>query len=678
MKAAILLFVTSALTFSLRAADQAPPPTVITGLDKPSALAVGFGGNICVAVRETNDKNGTAAIQFIEKGKAVTFATGLETPRALAAHQQWLFACQRKRIERIEHNGKVEVYAEPKAFPTEPQSLSALVVDPQSGIIYVCDAGDGHGAGAAVYRISPQKQISLVLDAKRLSTLKTPSGLAMDGASHLLLLDGGAGTLHRIKLADASTELLADGLTDCSGLVWDPFGRLLIGDPQGHRILIIPRPGEKPIPMVSGISTASGFCLGPQGKQILVSDGKSGTVTSVPIAVPGAEVDQRPLAIETELAFPDLEWTGWTGVNTNGKPNPLRPILLTHAGDGSDRVFVPTQQGVVHAFPNDQKAKQTTIFLDLRDRVVFNEQTQDEGFLGLAFHPKFKQNGEFFVFYTTNKAKLTNVLSRFKVSKEDPTRADPNSEEELIRFTKPSWNHDGGTVCFGPDGYLYVTHGDGGFQMDPFDNGQNLQSLMSKVLRIDVDHRDSGKNYAVPLDNPFVGRSDARPEIWAYGFRCIWRMAFDRETGSLWAGDVGQDLYEEIDLVQRGGNYGWNRREGLHPFGPKGRGAGKDFIDPIWEYRHDAGVCIIGGCVYRGKRLPELQGYYVYADYSNAKLFALRFDPKQGRVVENRTIKDRRRATWSFGEDEQGEVYLLSAAPDGRGIFRYARTGGDK
>jgi glucose/arabinose dehydrogenase len=673
-----LFLAASALTLSLRAADQATPLTVITGLDQPSAVAVGFGGNICVAVRETNNKYGSAAIQFIERGKAVTTATRLDMPHALVAHQQWLFACQRQRIERIERNGKAEVYAEAKAFPAEPRSLSALVVDPQSGIIYTCDAGDGQGAGAAVYRVSPQKQISLVVDVKKLSTLKTPSGLVMDGASHLLLLDGGAGKLHRIKLVDGSTETLADGLTGCAGLVWDQFGRLFIGDPHGDRLLIIPRPGEKPVPMVGGIAVGSGFCLGPTGKQILVADGKAGTLTAVPIAVPGAEVDQRPLAIETESAFPDLEWTGWTGVNTNGRPNPLRPILLTHAGDGSDRVFVPTQQGVVHVFPNDQKAKRTTIFLDLRDRVVFNEQTQDEGFLGLAFHPKFKQNGEFFVFYTTKTARLTNVLSRFKVSKEDPTRADPNSEEELIRFTKPSWNHDGGTVCFGPDGYLYVTHGDGGLQMDPFDNGQNLQSLMSKVLRIDVDHKDSGKNYAVPKDNPFVGRSDVRPEIWAYGFRCIWRMAFDRETGFLWAGDVGQDLYEEIDLIQPGGNYGWNRREGMHPFGPKGKGASKDFADPIWEYRHDAGVCIIGGCVYRGKRLPELQGCYVYADYSNAKLFALRYDPKQGGVVENRTIKDRRRAIWSFGEDEQGEVYLLSAAPDGRGIFRYARTGGEK
>jgi glucose/arabinose dehydrogenase len=250
---------------------------------------------------------------------------------------------------------------------------------------------------------------------------------------------------------------------------------------------------------------------------------------------------------------------------------------------------------------------------------------------------------------------------------------DLKSGEELFRVSKPSWNHDGGTLCFGPDGYLYVALGDGGLQMDPHDNGQNLNLLFGKILRIDVDHKADGLPYAIPPDNPFVGRSDARPEIWAYGLRNVWRMAFDRATGQLWAGDVGESLFEEIDLIQRGGNFGWSRREGLHPFGAKGQSAGKEFIDPIWEYRHDVGACIIGGCVYRGRRLPELSGYYVYADYTNGKLWALRYDPAQRRVTENRPIKDSHRAFLSFGEDEQGEVYLLTAAPDGRGIFRYAR-----
>jgi glucose/arabinose dehydrogenase len=677
MKTRSLIFVVGVLIPNLLSAAENLSQPVIVGLKNPSAATVGAGSKIYVAVTDTSDKDNKTSVVLIKNSQVVPFATGLNETRGLVAHQQWLFAAEQQRVQRIDSKGKASVYVEATDFPVEPQSLSALVVDPQNGAIYVCDAGDGHGKGAAVYRIAAKKQVSLVLDATKLSTLRVPRGLVMDGASHLLLLDAGAGQLLRIKLADGSAEKLADGLAGCEGLVWDQFGRLFIGNPTRSRLLIIPRPGEKPIPMASGIQVAAGFCLGPTGKQILVPDKKSGTVTEVPIVIPGAELDQRPLAVETELAFPDLHWTGWADGTGSGKPNPLRPILLTNAGDGSDRVFVPTQQGVVHVFPNDQKAKQTTIFLDLSDRVVFHDQTQDEGFLGLAFHPKFKRNGEFFVFYTTKKAKLTNVLSRFKVRLDDPTRADPDSEEVLIRFTKPSWNHDGGTVCFGRDGYLYVTHGDGGFQMDPYDNGQNLQSFMSKVLRIDVDHREDGKNYAIPKDNPFVGRSDARPEIWAYGFRNIWRMAFDNATGDLWAADVGQDLYEEIDLIQRGGNYGWNRREGLHPFGPKGKGPGKEFIDPIWEYRHDAGVCIIGGCVYRGRRLPELQGYYVYADYSNGKLFALRYDPNLGRVVENRTIKDRHRAIWSFGEDEHGEVYLLSAAPDGRGIFRYKELSAD-
>ncbi len=350
-----------------------------------------------------------------------------------------------------------------------------------------------------------------------------------------------------------------------------------------------------------------------------MTDRKAGTLTAVPIIVPGTAVDQRPLAIETEVAFPDLDWTGWRR-DERGRPNPLRPILLTHAGDGSGRIFVPTQQGVIHVFPNDEQAKKTSVFLDLQDRVTFNNFTQDEEFLGLAFHPNFKKNGEFFVFYTTKQARRTNVVSRFKVSKDDPTRGDPNSEEELLRFTKADWYHNGGTLCFGPDGYLYITTGDGGQQGDPHDNGQNLKSLLAKVLRIDVDRKQEGKNYAIPKDNPFVGQPEARPEIWAYGTRMIWRMAFDHKTGQLWAADVGQDLYEEIDLITKGGNYGWNRREGLHPFGPKGRGPGKEFIDPIWEYRHDMGVCIIGGSVYRGPRLPQLQGYYVYSDYTNSRL----------------------------------------------------------
>ena len=555
-----------------------------------------------------------------------------------------------------------------EAFPAAPLGILGIVADPESGLLYVTDV-----AARKVYRITPQKRVSVILDEKILPSECVPCSLAMDGASHLLMTDPASGALYRIKLADASTEKLAE-VKDALLLAWDNHGRLFITDKRGDAVHVIPRPGQKPVQLAQGFEHSQSICLGPTGKHLLVVDTFAGTLTAIPITVPGAEVEMTPFAVETAVAFPDLQWTGWDPETAKGKPNPFRPILLTHAGDGSNRVFVAQQEGVVHLFSDDQKVTKTKVFLDLRDRVSFNEQTNEEGFLGLAFHPKFKQNGEFFVFYTTKKAKLTNVVSRFKVRKDDPDRADPDSEEELLRFTKPFWNHDGGTLCFGPDGYLYITHGDGGAANDPFENGQNLKSLLGKIHRIDVDHKDGNKPYAIPADNPFVGRADARPEIWAYGLRNVWRMAFDRKTGKLWAGDVGQNLYEEIDIIERGGNYGWNRREGLHPFGPKGSGPRKDMTDPIWEYHHDLGKCIIGGTVYRGPGVRELQGYYLYADYVTSKLWALRFDEAKGRVVENRSVKNPGRAFVSFGEDEKGEVYLLTHAADGKAIYRFVKT----
>jgi glucose/arabinose dehydrogenase len=334
---------------------------------------------------------------------------------------------------------------------------------------------------------------------------------------------------------------------------------------------------------------------------------------------------------------------------------------------------------MIHVFPNDQKAKQTQLFLDISAKVRYSDNENEEGLLGLAFHPKYKQNGEFFVFYTDKNAKLTNVVSRFKVSKDDPNKADPASEEVLLRFTKPFWNHDGGTIAFGPDGYLYITHGDGGAANDPFGHGQNLKSLLGKVLRIDVDSKGElegvspRRNYGIPKDNPFVGRNDALPEIWAYGLRNLWRMAFDRKTGKLWAGEVGQNLYEEINIIQKGGNYGWNLREALHPFGAKGVGPRNDLIDPIWEYHHDIGKSITGGSVYRGALLPELEGYYLYGDYVSGRIWALRYDEAKKRVVANRIIKDRSVPIMSFGEDEKGEVYFLTHTTSGKGIFWFVR-----
>jgi glucose/arabinose dehydrogenase len=393
------------------------------------------------------------------------------------------------------------------------------------------------------------------------------------------------------------------------------------------------------------------------------------------LSVRAAEIDVRPLDLQVVDAFPGLQWTGWDFGADSGKPQAIRPILVTHFGDGSGRIVVPTQQGVIHSI--DPGASATKVFLDITPKVAYDDKTNEEGFLGLAFHPKFADNGQFFVYYTNKAKKHQNVVARYRVSKSDPQKADPESEEILLTFDKPFWNHDGGTIVFGPDGCLYIALGDGGLANDPFGNGQKLSTLLGKILRIDVDHAGDKTPYAIPKDNPFVGREGARGEIWAYGLRNVWRMAFDKKTGVLWAGDVGQDVWEEIDLIVKGGNYGWNVREGLHPFVRKG---GKppeadvkpaDMIDPIFEYHHDLGKSITGGHVYRGAKHPELVGAYLYADYVSGKMWALTYDEAAKKVVANREISlPKGLAVMSFGEDQDGESYLTTFAVDGKGVYR--------
>jgi glucose/arabinose dehydrogenase len=654
------------------AAEQ-PPEPLLRGLRNPAAVAAGTDGRMYVSTMGEVGKDGDGAILVIDKGKATPFAAGLDDPRGIVARAEWLFVADNKRVWRIDRQGKASVFAASGAFTPPPRSLRSMDVD-EEGTLYVTDASDGT-EGGAIYRINPAGKVSLVADAKRSPGLKAPTGLAMDGFSHLLVVDSASGDLLRLRLADGSTHKLADTFGSGS-LAWDKYGRLYASD-GGGRVFVIPRPGAKPVPLASGFQSAAGLGLAANGQSILLADTKAGTVTALPANVPGQEVDQRPLPLKTAVAFPSLQWAGWKPVTDSGKMVPLRPIVLTHAGDGSNRVFVATQHGVLYAFPNDQKATKTSIFLDIHERVFYSDDENEQGFLGLAFHPKYKANGEFFVFYTLKKEKTTNVLSRFRVRRDDPNRADPDSEEVLLRISRPFWNHDGGTICFGPDGSLYVALGDGGAANDPHGNGQNLKTLLGKVLRLDVDHKSKGKNYAIPKDNPFVDRMDARPEIWAYGTRNVWRMAFDRKTGRLWAADVGQNLYEEIDLLVAGGNYGWNLREGLHPFGTRGADLRKDLIEPIWEYHHDVGKSITGGMVYRGQRLPELQGSYLYADYVSTKVWSLRYDEGKRRVVANRPIRSPNVPVMSFGEDEKGEVYFLTYTGTGQGIYWFVKEAGE-
>jgi quinoprotein glucose dehydrogenase len=237
-----------------------------------------------------------------------------------------------------------------------------------------------------------------------------------------------------------------------------------------------------------------------------------------------------------------------------------------------------------------------------------------------------------------------------------------------MTIEQPFWNHNGGTIVFGPDGYLYIGLGDGGAANDPHGNGQNLGTLLGSILRIDVDSKDEGLAYGIPDDNPFVGVEGARPEIYAYGIRNVWRIAFDRQTGKLWAGDVGQDLWEEIDIIEKGGNFGWNLREGMHPF--KGGAEASDaFVEPIFEYHHDVGKSITGGHVYRGQRVPQLAGKYVYADYVTGDIWALDYDEAGRKVRGNYSISWEKLPVMTFGEDEQGEVYFTITSGQ---VYRFA------
>ena len=606
----------------------------------------------------------------IQGGKAIPFAIGLDDPKGMVSFKQYLFVADKKRVVRIDPKGNVTVLAGPKAFPVPPIFLNDLAVD-EYGTLYVSDSGDLKGNGGAIYRIVQNGKVTLVADAKKTPALKTPNGLLNDSLTHLLVVDSMTGDLNRLTIADGKTEKIAGGFGFADGVIYDKYGRLFVSDWKGGKVFVIPRPGAKPVLLAEGFKSAADICLDPTFKFILVPDMLAGTVTAIPAQVPGADVDFTPMPLATEIAFPNLEWTDWKN-EENGKALQLRPLVLTHAGDGSNRVFVATQRGVVHVFPNDQKATRTKVFLDLQKKVIYNDRQNEEGFLGLAFHPKYKDNGIIYALY--NPKSLTTVISRFHVSKDDPDRADPASEEEIFRVQRPFWNHAGGTIVFGPDGYLYVVLGDGGSANDPFGNGQNLNVLLGKVLRLDVDHKGDKTAYAIPRDNPFVGRNGARPEIFCYGLRNPWRISFDRKTGVLWCADVGQNLWEEVDHLVAGGNYGWNRREGLHPFGSNGSGPRPEFIEPIWEYHHDVGKSMTGGLVYRGKRLPELQGWYLLADYVTNKIWALEYDEKLKRVVAFRPIANKGVPVMSFGEDEMGEAYFMTAAANGRGVYRFKRA----
>ncbi len=331
-----------------------------------------------------------------------------------------------------------------------------------------------------------------------------------------------------------------------------------------------------------------------------------------------------------------------------------RPLFLTYAPDGSDRIFVVEQPGRILVFPNDPKVKSYKVFLDIRKKV---SSYGEEGLLGLAFHPRYRDNGYFYIYYSAPKPRRS-VVARYQVSKGDPDRADPNSEKILMEIAQPYSNHNGGMMAFGPDGYLYISLGDGGAAGDPHNNSQNLKTLLGSILRIDVDNRGAGKNYAIPPDNPFAGRKDARPEIWAYGLRNVWRFSFDRFTGRLWAADVGQDRWEEVDIIVKGGNYGWRVMEGNQCYNPPKNCNKSGFIPPVVVHNRKEARSLIGGYVYRGSSLKSLFGAYIYGDFITGNTWALFYDEKK--VVKHFLLVSTKRNISSFGEDRDGELYFTA------------------
>ncbi|XP_029414871.1 HHIP-like protein 2 [Nannospalax galili] len=370
--------------------------------------------------------------------------------------------------------------------------------------------------------------------------------------------------------------------------------------------------------------------------------------------------------------------------------NGLRnPVSMVHAGDGTHRFFVAEQVGVVWVYlPDGSRLEQP--FLDLKSMVLTTPWIGDErGFLGLAFHPKFRRNRKFYIYYSClGKKKVEKIrISEMKVSLADPNKADPKSERVILEIDEPASNHNGGQLLFGLDGYLYIFTGDGGQAGDPFGkfgNAQNKSSLLGKVLRIDVNRAGlDGHRYRVPSDNPFVSEPGAHPAIYAYGVRNMWRCAVDRGDpitrqgrGRMFCGDVGQNRFEEVDLIVKGGNYGWRAKEGFECYDEKlCRNASLDDILPIYAYGHAVGKSVTGGYVYRGCESPNLNGLYIFGDFMSGRLMALQEDRKTKKWKKQDIclgstsscafpglISTYSKFIISFAEDEAGELYFLATS----------------
>ncbi|MBI4338826.1 MAG: PQQ-dependent sugar dehydrogenase [Chloroflexi bacterium] len=396
-----------------------------------------------------------------------------------------------------------------------------------------------------------------------------------------------------------------------------------------------------PVVLLCAVSLAATSCQGPAG---------TGTPSSAATAGPAATVPALPLQpVRVERAFPGLSFQRLTDM--------AQP-------PGGLYIFAAEQSGRLWAFEDDPQASSATLVLDISSQVL--QAHNEEGLLGLAFDPLYGSNGYLYLYYSAAGPRR-NVLARFTLSGDGSPIINPASQLVLLEIGKPFGNHNGGQLAFGPDGYLYIGVGDGGGSGDPYGNSQNRGTLLGKLLRIDVRGATQGHPYLVPPDNPFVGVPGAREEVWAYGLRNPWRFAFDAATGLLWLADVGQNAWEEVDIITKGGNYGWKVMEGNHCYSPRQGCQTGGLEPPVAEYSHAEGCSVTGGYVYRGERLPSLYGAYVYADYCSGAVWGLRY--RDGRVAEHLLLATADLGVTSFAQDARGELYLLS---QDQGVYRLA------
>ena len=400
-----------------------------------------------------------------------------------------------------------------------------------------------------------------------------------------------------------------------------------------------PEATPSPYPTAAGVATVESETPSPKGVATVESETPLPTSVATVVSEESIPTNGSLPDLRAEVVFPSVSFD--------------RMVYLTHPDGMPDRLYLVLQPGRIMVFDNVARPSPPETFLDIRRRV--SDRGNEEGLLGLAFDPGYRDNGYFYVYYSAASPRRS-IIARYRASQgTDPV--DPSTEKVIMEIGQPFSNHNGGHITFGPDGYLYIGLGDGGSGGDPRGHGQNLRTLLGTIIRIDVSTLDESGSYAVPPDNPFVGVEGARPEIWAYGLRNPWRFSFDRETGELWAGDVGQNKLEEIDIIKRGANYGWNIVEGSLCFGDSACSrAGLE--PPVAEYGREDGCSVTGGYVYGGSRIPSLVEAYVYGDFCTGRIWALRHDG--GQVTEQAQIADTDLQISSFAEGPDGEVYILS------------------